>query len=395
MTSKNNFSISLIFKLITERKKLFFSVVIGFTTAMILISFLLPHKYESYSSLMPPSNKEGGGLSSFFQSFAGGAGSMMLGGLGKSNKSGVYADILHSRSVADYVNKSLNLKSLPQYKEFDNDLFLLDYIRKNIDVVVEKQSGIITVYSVAETPYFPSSEDKASAAKMSADIVNAAIEGLDKVLRDKSISSAKQTRIYIQNEIDNYKKELEHIELAMEKFQSDNNVLSIEEQTTAIVQQAIEIGKELAEAKVELAMYSNELNSQSPQMKSQREKVSTLEAQYDNIQSGGLTTSDAFAFPLKKVPSLLKDYARLIRDRKVLEQVILYLETQKHQEAIQEKKDIPVVEVLDKAEIPYKRIAPSRKIIAILSLLLSAIFAAGFIIYKSYKQGLILIEKED
>ncbi len=394
MINDNTLSIGLFYKLILRKKRLFLSIVLGVTTVMILISYLLPHKYESYSSLMPPSNKEGGGLSSFFQSFAGGAGSMMLGGLGKSNKSGVYADILQSRSVAEHVNQSLNLKSYQPYDDFENDLFLLDYLRKNIEVVVEKTSGIISVYSVAETSYFPSEDDKAQAAKMAADIVNAAINGLDKVLREKSISSAKQTRIYIQNEIDNYKKELEKIEIALEKFQSENKVLSIEEQTAAIVQQAIEVGKELAEAKVELALYANELNSQSAQMKSQQKKVATLEAQYDNIQSGGLTSSDAFAFPLNKVPSLLKDYARLFRDRKVLEQVIIYLETQKHQEAIQEKKDIPVVEVLDKAEIPYKRIAPSRKIIAILSLLLSAVFSVVFIVFKAYREGLIIIERE-
>jgi uncharacterized protein involved in exopolysaccharide biosynthesis len=180
----------------------------------------------------------------------------------------------------------------------------------------------------------------------------------------------------------------------MEKFQSEHKVLAIEEQTTAIVQQAIEVGKELAEAKVELAVLSNELNPNSAQIKAIKDKVLTLQNQYESIQTGGLVESDAFAFPLKQVPTLLKEYARLLRERKVLEQVTLYLETQRHQEAIQEKKDIPIVEVLDKAEVPYKRIAPSRKIIAILSFSLSLLFALGYVLIRAYKQGIITIEQE-
>ncbi len=390
----NSFSISIIYRLILNQKKLFFLIIFSFTLLMIGMSYFLPHKYEAYSSLMPPTNKESGGLSSFFQSFAGGAGGMMLSGLGKSNQGGVYADILTSRSVADYVNTNLHLQEIAPYSDFENNTFRLDYIRENIDVVVEKTSGIISVYSVAETGYFPSTEEKINTAKLSSEIVNSAITGLDNVLRQKSISSAKQSRVYIENEINNYKTDLEKIENAMEKFQSDNKVFSIEEQTTAIVEQAIEVGKELAEAKVELSMYENELKEGSAQIISLRNKVATLENQYNNVQTGGLTSTDAFAFPLVKVPNLIKNYARLLRERKVLEQVILYLETQKHQEAIQEKKDIPVIEVLDKAAIPYKRISPSRKIIAILSLLLSTVFATGYILFKSYKQGLIIIEQE-
>ncbi len=390
----SSFSISIIYRLILNQKRLFFAIIFGFTLLMIGMSYFLPHKYEAYSSLMPPTNKESGGLSSFFQSFAGGAGGMMLGGLGKSNQGGVYADILTSRSVADYVNTNLHLQEIAPYSDFENNTFRLDFIRENIDVVVEKTSGIISVYSVAETGFFPTQEEKIKTAKLSSDLVNSAITGLDSVLRQKSISSAKLSRVYIENEINNYKTDLEKIENAMEKFQSDNKVFSIEEQTTAIVEQAIEVGKELAEAKVELSMYENELNEGAAQIISLRNKVATLENQYNNVQTGGLTSTDAFAFPLVKVPNLIKKYARLLRDRKVLEQVILYLETQKHQEAIQEKKDIPVIEVLDKAAIPYKRISPSRKIIAILSLLLSTVFATGYILFKSYKQGLIIFEQE-
>ncbi len=390
----NVLSLSLIMRLFKKEKKKIAIIVLSFTTIMLIVSYFLPHKYESYATLMPPSNKEGSGLSSFLQSFAGGAGGIMLGGVGKSNQSNVFADMLKSRTISRYINKKLKLTDYTPYRDFENEIAMFDFISENIDVVVEKTSGIISVYSVSETGYFPGENDKLLSSKLSAEIANTAIEALDYFLRHKSISTAKQTKEYIENEINNYKIQLNTIESQMEKFQSEHKVLAIEEQTTAIVQQAIEVGKELAEAKVELAVLSNELNPNSAQIKAIKDKVLTLQNQYESIQTGGLVESDAFAFPLKQVPTLLKEYARLLRERKVLEQVTLYLETQRHQEAIQEKKDIPIVEVLDKAEVPYKRIAPSRKIIAILSFSLSLLVALGYVLMRAYKQGSIIIERE-
>jgi uncharacterized protein involved in exopolysaccharide biosynthesis len=86
----------------------------------------------------------------------------------------------------------------------------------------------------------------------------------------------------------------------------------------------------------------------------------------------------------------MKEYANLIRDQKILEQVKLFLETQKYQESIQEESDVPTVEVLDSAQIPKIRISPNRKIMLVLAFFLSLTGASLFLIIRGVvKQNLI------
>ena len=64
--------------------------------------------------------------------------------------------------------------------------------------------------------------------------------------------------------------------------------------------------------------------------------------------------------------------------------VLTYLETQKHQEAIQEEKDIPVVQVLDTAIEPRFKYSPSRGKILFISTFISTVIVLLIFMIVSY-----------
>ena len=144
-------------------------------------------------------------------------------------------------------------------------------------------------------------------------------------------------------------------------------MLTIDEQTKAIVSSAVGVGSELAKAQIELSAVQQEYQSTSPMVEAYRQKVNELQAQYNRVQSGGLTSTDKFSIPLQKIPVLARKYLNLMRDMKISEQINAYLESQRMQEAMQEARDVPVIQVLDKATAPKHRSSPKRSIMLILT----------------------------
>lgn len=347
-----------------------------FTTAVVILSLIIPHDYVASSSLMPPKKDGGGGgLSSFIQNFTGGG--LNLGSIGQSDQSKVFGEIIKSRTVAEYIIDKMKLKDMKEFKELNNDR-LLKFIHSSISVDVDK-SGIIYVFAKSSTGFFPGNQDGKKAAEFSSNLANYAVEGLDKVIKDRNMSSARRTKEYIEKEIVRYRSKLDTVETALEEFQKSKKVLAIDEQTQAIVKQAIEVGTLLAKADLERNLASLEYQPASPQYQFYDKQYQLLSDQYRKIQSGGLTENESFTIPLDDVPSLIKEYANLFRERKVIEQVMLYLETQRHQEAIQEKRDVPVVEVLDIAYPADERSSPKRSLMVMLGLVLSLVFASFYI----------------
>ena len=369
---------------IKKSKKKIIAIISTVSIITMLYSFIMPYTYDSYSTIMPPSSSSsGGGLSSFLQNMSGGGG-LVLGGLGKSNSSLVYVDILKSFQNIEYIVDQLRLDTVP-YFESPNKQELIYNLQKAFLITVEK-SGVINISVELKTPFLPSEKDKYEVSNYTAQIINLSTQGLDIIMRNFTNSKAKDSRIYIQSEIIKYRKELDVISIELENFQTENKVLSLEDQTKAIVDQAITVQTELLTVGLELnlakIMYSEGAN-----------EINTLMKQYQYLKTKsldiqrGADKDNEFAIPLNNVPRLIRIYTDLYRDKKILEKVILYLETQKHQEAIQEKKDVPLVEVLDTAHKPEKRSSPQRKLMLILSIILSSILSIFYIFAEVYFRG--------
>lgn len=377
--------------LLVKLNKIFVVITIfAFTVVLIVISFIVPQHYVASCSLLPP-KKDGGsaGLSSFIQNFTGGG--LNFGSMGQSDQSKVFGEIIKSRTVAEYIIEKIQLKKNKSFTGISNEN-LVGYIVGSLIVDVDK-SGLIYVSSDVATGYFPSASEGKQASKFAAELANSAVEGLDMVIRNRSMSSAKQSKEYVEKEIESYLTKLDSIETRLEEFQKSNKVLAIDEQTQAIVTQAIEVGSQLAKADLEKNLALLEYQPNSPQYQFYNRQRELLGEQYRKIQSGGLTKDESFSIPLDDVPKLIKEYTTLFRERKIIEQVLLYLETQRHQEAIQEKRDLPVVEVLDKAYPPEEKYSPKRSLMVLLGVILSLIFSIIYISFKAFQSGTIYLEE--
>jgi len=351
------------------KKALFISL--GFAALIAVYSFIMPKTYTSDATILPPKESSGGGgLSGFLQNMVGGAGSLVLGGGGGgASQSKIYGDILTSRSSAEYISKKLNLENttffdMPTYNDH------IELVRSALEVEFER-SGLMVISAKIKTGYFSDKAVSDSAAILSQEVSNTAIEALDYLLRMKNNSAAKKTRIYIQNELHKYYHTLDSVARVLEDYQKENKIIAIEEQTQAVVNQAIEIGAELSKAKAELALMQFQYEEKSPRVESLKKQVDFYEEEFRKVQFGEMGKVNQFSIALNELPRVAREYTELMRDREIYEKVIIYLETQKHQEAMQEEKDTPNIEILDNAIKPKTHSAPNRKLMVILSFTLA------------------------
>lgn len=396
MESKENniVTMSQLYALYKVNSKKIWTKVIITTVVIVLYSFVHPHTYKSTTSIMPPKQSEGGGLSGLLQGLSGAIPSgISLPGMSQGNQTQILTDILRSRVVAEYIIDSLNLAKKEEFESFTRNE-LIELIQEMLEVE-SMRSGLIVVTATTETPFFPFGDAKDNAKKFASDIATKAVEGLDLAVRKRSTSAARKSREYVEKELLNYRAKSDSIDNVLENFQKVNKVLKIDDQTQELVKQAIEVGLQLAKAEMELNVAMSEYSKSHPLVTQLKSVVDQLRKQYNSVQSGGLTGSDGFSIPFDKIPNLARQYANIFRDKKIFEQVILYLETQRHQEAIQESRDIPVVEPLDKAYVPDKQSSPSKKMMLVLGLFLSFVFFTTYHIVRAIVTNAKKIEAKD
>jgi capsule polysaccharide export protein KpsE/RkpR len=363
---------------------LIFNLVIVVSVA--IYSLMMPQTFTAKVSIMPTTeSSSGGGLSSLLNSVSGG---VILGGSGGSSKSAIIDETLKSRTLNSALVDRLKLDTLENFKGLPRrDVVEIVTAMHNHEL---EMNGFINLEINVATGFSPDSNEINSAKKLSAIIANTSVEILDSLFIARSNSSAKISRKYIESQLYQYKLDLDSVAKAMEKFQTENNILAIEKQTEAIVAQAISLYSEIATLETELQLTKIEYSNNSKQVRILERQLEELKKQAQKVQSGGLE-NNSFSLPLDSVPKYARIYAELFRDRKVLEQVILYLETQRHEEAIQENRDTPVIEVLDYAIVPQKRTSPSRSKMLVaagsLSFVLSIAFLFLFIFLKESKSN--------
>lgn len=362
---------------ILRKRKRFLAVAIAVGAGItVAFSLTMPHTYGSAASLMPPEQRGGGGLASLLQNAAPGLSLSLGDGKGQA----VSADIIASNSLAERIIEYLHLDKHPKFAELTPALRIRS-VKNSLEVETKRTSGVVYIHCSRVTSWLPGDAEQQEAKQLATDISNAAVLCLDAMLREKTVSTARKTREFIERIIAAKSAERDSLYAEMERFQKQNKIIGIEEQTSAIVTAAVDIGSELAKMQVELQLARQIYQPGSPIVRQYEQQLAALTKQYNQTQSGGLVPSDKFSISLDKFPALTRRYLNLQRDLKIAEQVNAYLQTQKLQESIQEARDVPVIQVLDKATIPLERDSPKRSVMVLLGTVLSMGLASLWVFF--------------
>ena len=377
----------------TEREKIslytYLSILIGYRRfifvnfvavcgVVAILSLFLPKWYMATTSILPP-QREGVGL---------GLASSLMGAIPEfgtsmslpfmASPSDVIAAILESRAVAFAVIEKEDLMKTYRTQAKEDALSEL-FSHTQVRVT---QEGMILL----------SFEDKDRFR--AAEVANRFVAELDRVNRETNISQAKNARIFIEERLARTRKDLTKAEENLRKFQEQNKAVSLDEQMKASIEGAAELKAQMVTAEIELNVLRKTMSSSHPQIKALKSRISEIEKQIGIWEFGNQEEEPEekkiLDVPFVRVPALSMELARLVREVKIQSAVFELLTNQYEQYKIQETRDTPTIQVLDKAIPPERRSRPRRALLVglagILSLVTSVAFAVGLEFVRKSKE---------
>jgi uncharacterized protein involved in exopolysaccharide biosynthesis len=358
---------------LVRRKKLIGLIVAVAFVCSVIISLILPKKYDVTVSLMPP-NSSNNAMSAAASLMSGAAGALLGSsagslGLNATSPTDIWMGVLKSNAVRDAIIERFDLKKKFGMPAIEDARLILD----NMVKIDKSKEEIVSITVEGRDPV------------ETARIAKAFIEELDRVTKNLSMSEGRKTRVFVEKRLSETKAELARLEEAFKRFQKENGAVKIDEQSKAIVEAIGAVKGQLMAKEVELQTVLSYATPANPQVQLLKTEVEELKVKLRELEEGqdGSRNNGIF-IPTKRFPDISLQYVRLVRDIKV-QQTLFELLTQQYEMAsIQEAKDTSTAQVLDDAKVPEKKAKPKRAMIVAISTftsLLLAVFVAFFLQY--------------
>ena len=389
------------FLLFWNNRKFILKNVIIVSLLSIIISLLLPKWYASKAVVL----SSGAGQFNFLSSIS----PIPVADFGLSTINediNNFIAILQSRTVKEYMVKKFNL--VDRYKQRDIE-FAMEAFEEKIELEVT-EDGTLEITIFDKDPI------------MAKEMVNEVLFMLDQINQSIGMEAGKYNREFLENRININKKDLEKAELALKTFQEKTGIIdlvaqlsstmqmsaqaynSIFEAYTALYAKKIETETELAVAKTTLSNNNPTIMQLEKLLKEQTVQLEQLMIKLDeklqyllsNISPAQIDTvpNIEFSVSFNTLPSLGLENARLIREVELQSTIQEILIPQFEQAKLEETKNIPTLQIIDKPKVALNKSKPKRSLIVIASTVMSFLMSLIFLYTDHRTKGFRLAIKQ-
>lgn len=358
------------------------------------ISFAIPKRYKSTTSIMPPDQQSSGammlaalaGRSGGALGSLGGLGSLAGSLLGARTTTDLFIDLLRSGTVTGEVIDRFNLQHV-YHKRYRIDT--AKHLAGLTKITEDKKSGVITI-EVEDTNRI-----------RARDLAQGYLDGLNKLVTKTNTSAAHRERVFIEQRLQKVHADLETAELDLSQFSSKSSAVDIREQTRALVDAGTRVQAELLVEQSELQSLRQIYGDSNVRVRETEARIASLSGELAKMtgSSSPMTAEEVHDTetgsdegggkgelypPLRQLPRLAVPYADLYRRVKVQEGVFELLTQQDELARIQEAKDIPTVSIIDPPGIPEKKSFPHRLLLTLLLTFLSVATASVLLLVSDH-----------
>ena len=369
--------------LLARSRKAVLGAAIATSIFFFVLTFILPHNYESTATVLPPERQGVGGMLSSLLSSNSSALSLLKGGASDNPTLDLFKTIVESRSVAEDVASDRRIAAF--FKRYDTTTSNIVRALQGSIKSEALRTGEFTLTVELETPALPSKQEADSTKLMAAYIANRFVAELDRFNRDRLLTSARNTRIFVEEEYNDRMVQLDSAYRQLQAFQEAHQAIALPEQLSATVTAAAKLTSQIEQLEMQIGVEERELGPNSPHMQALDAELAAEKSELQKYDDGG---AGEYILALKNVPELSRELAHYLREVKVLEQVTAYLRQELEQDRISEQRDLPSLQVLDSAQPPKKRSSPNRTIYTILGFILGLGFGMGYVSFKSFRQDM-------
>ena len=301
------------------------------------ISFLIPPTYTATVRFLPPQQQQSSAASMLaglgaLGGLAGGA----LGGL--KNPADQYLAFLKSNSVQD--------KLIERFKLHDrySEKYKVD-VRKELNKNARSASGkdgLITLEVEDKDPQF------------AADLANAHVDELQKLLGKLAVTEAQQRRLFFEKQLNQVKEKMIAAELALRATGISGN--SLKSSPTAAVAGVAALKAQVTAQEVKVGALRGYLAETAPDFKQALNELSNLRTQLSKQEKDEPTAADGQG-----------NYIAKFREFKYQETLFELFAKQFELAKVDESREGAVIQVLDAAQPPEKKTRPQKALVAIIA----------------------------
>ena len=318
------------------------------------ISFAIPPTYTASTKFLPPQQQQS--MAASMLSSLGALGGLAGAAAGLKNPAEQYVAYLKSDNVQDALIERFKL--LERYDE-KYKVDARQELSRNARISSGKD-GLITVEV----------DDKD--AKVSAELANAHVEELQRLLGQLAVTEAQQRRLFFEKQLNQTQDKLTQAERALRSSGVDASTLKSDPK--AAVTAVAQLQAQVTAQEVKVASLRGYLTESAPDFKQAMTELGALRAQLNKLENANSKTGGD------------GDYTARYREFKYQETLFELFAKQYELAKLDEAREGAVVQVLDMAQTPEKKSKPKKALIAIIATL-----ASGFslLLYVFIRQGLL------
>lgn len=334
----------------------------GALTALVVF-FLLKPVYTAETVFLPPQSSPGSAMSQLAGQLGslGAAGS--LGGL--KSPGDVYIGILQSRTIADTLIKRFDLQKVYKTKRLSDTEAILRGQSKFA-------SGKDTLITITVT-------DKD--ARRVADLANGYLDALYEQNGRLALTESGQRRVFFEQQLAREKDALADAEVELKKTEEQTGMIAPTGQAQVAIEAIQELRAKITSRQVALSVLLQGATERNPDVVRIQTEVAQLQQQLQKLEndSSQRPVGNVQA-PTAKVPELSLEFIRKQREVKYHETLFELLARQYESAKLDESREAPLLQVVDKAVIPDKKSGPRRALLLLGGLFLGAIAGALWVI---------------
>ncbi len=364
------------FTLLARHKKVVLFLTLFFGIGFLAFTYIMPQTFVGESSLIPPEKQGQSGLMSFL---TGGSGALDLMKGAENPAIDMFKNVLDSRQLSEQIARDPRIRRY--FATFDtSEKAIVGYVHSSM-LCEALRNSIFTLSITLKTHWMPEPAEKDSAKMLVPYLAKVFVDHLDRYNRERLMTTARNTRIFVEGEYNNRMAQLDSAYTRLQAFQEEHKTISLTEQLSASVTGAALLGSQKQQLEMQIGVEERDMTPNSGRIQMLRAQLEEAKRELKKYDQGGVGD---YVMPFKDVPTLAHQLANLTREVKLLETLSAFLRQQLEQERINEQRDLPTLQVLDAAIAPEKRSSPSRFNMLLIGLFSGFVLSVIYIAIRNY-----------
>lgn len=363
--------VNVLILLLRGKKIILNFVLAGAAIAALLAYVVLRPMYTAQAVFLPPQTAPGSGISQL-ASQMGSLGA--LGALsGLKSPSDIYLGILESRTVADDIIHKFDLQKVYGTGR------LSDTVKK-----LKKRSNFASGKNTLIT-IDVEDHDPARATAM-ADAYLDALQGQNGKL---ALTESSQRRLFFEQQLEREKNALADAEVQLKKTEEQTGLIAPVGQAQVQIDSIAQVRAQISSREVQLKAMEQSATNQNPEVVRLQAQIVGLEQQLQKMESdSGVRRAGNVLPSASTVPELALEYVRKQREVKYHETLFELIARQYEMARLDESREAPVLQVVDRAVVPDKRSGPPRTLILLAGCLLGALAGIAWLLLRAFFETL-------